>query len=121
MIARRLKCEIPLRALRTKCPSITLVLSKSATTPSSNGAITVTSRASLPYIRCASSPIAITSPVLLLTATSDGSSTTTPRPRTTMIVAPDPMSMAMESETRLRKASRPVNAAVLLMNDIQFD
>ena len=33
MIARRLKWEIPLRALRTKCANITLVLSKSATTP----------------------------------------------------------------------------------------
>ena len=31
---------------------------------------------------------------------------------------PDPMSMAMESETRLRKASSPVNAAVLLISDI---
>ena len=80
--ARRLKCETPLRALRTKCPSISFVLSKSATTPLSKGAMTVTSRASRPYICCASSPIAITSPVMALTATRDGSSTTTPRPRT---------------------------------------
>src|SRR6266849_5494180 len=49
---------------------------------------------------------------------SDGSSTTTPRPRTSMIVDPDPMSIAIESETRLRKAPSPVNAAVLFINDI---
>src|ERR1700752_540559 len=34
------------------------------------------------------------------------------------MVATDPMLMAMESDTRSRSPSKPINAAVLLMNDI---
>src|SRR6185295_12115289 len=121
IIARRLKYDLPPRAFRTKCASICFVLSKSATTPSSKGAITVTSRASRPDICCASIPIAITSPVLESTATSEGSSITIPRPRTEMMVAADPISIAIESDTRFRRAFNPTNAAVLVMNDIKFD
>ena len=57
-------------------------------------------------------------PVTLLTATKEGSSTTTPRPRTATIVPADPMSIAIESETRLRRARSPTKERVLLMNDI---
>src|ERR1043165_4957585 len=119
MIARRLKCDKPLRAERTKWSNIVRVRSKSATTPSTSGAITVTSRASRPCILCASLPTAITSPVTLLTATTDGSSTTTPRPRTAMIVLAEPMSIAIESETRFLRALRPRKVLVLPMNDIK--
>jgi hypothetical protein len=42
-----------------------------------------------------------------------------PRPRTEIMVAADPISMAIESETKLRRAFIPTNAAVLLMNDIR--
>jgi hypothetical protein len=37
-----------------------------------------------------------------------------------MMVAADPISMAIESETRFRRAFIPTNAAVLLMNDIRM-
>src|SRR6266571_5960102 len=37
-----------------------------------------------------------------------------------MMVAAEPMSIAIESETKFRKARIPMNAAVLLMNDIQL-
>jgi hypothetical protein len=61
--------------------------------------------------------MATISPVVLLTATTEGSSTTTPRPRTAMIVLADPMSIAIESETRLRSASKPINARVFRMKE----
>src|SRR5689334_8198919 len=118
MIARRLKCERPLRADLTKKSSIVRVLSKSATTPSTSGAITVTSRASRPCILWASLPTAMTLPEILLTATTDGSSTTMPRPRTAMIVLAEPMSIAIESETRFWRALRPRRVLVFPMNDI---
>jgi hypothetical protein len=59
------------------------------------------------------------SPVLESMATRDGSSITMPRPRTEMIVAADPISIAIESETKFRRAFIPTNAAVFLMNDIK--
>jgi hypothetical protein len=37
-----------------------------------------------------------------------------------MMVAADPISMAIESDTRFRRAFIPTNAAVLLMNDIRM-
>src|SRR5437899_864113 len=37
-----------------------------------------------------------------------------------MMVATDPISIAIESETRFRRARIPMNAAVLLINDIQL-
>ena len=120
MIARRLTCEMPLRASLTKWSSIARVLSKSATTPSISGAITATSRASRPCIFRASFPTAITSPLTLLTATTDGWSTMTPRPRTAMMVLADPMSIAIESETRLRKAASPRNDPVFLLRNDMF-
>src|SRR5215213_7456949 len=95
------------------------VLSKSATTPSTSGAMTVTSRASRPSILCASLPTAMTSPETLLTATTDGSSTTTPRPRTAMMVLAEPMSIAIESETRFWRTLRPRRVLVFPMNDIK--
>ena len=61
-------------------------------------------------------PDATTSPVSLLTATTDGSSTTIPRPRTAMIVLADPMSIAIESETRLRSVLKRMNERVFRMN-----
>src|SRR5262245_34383938 len=81
--------------------------------------MTATSRASRPCILCASLPKAITSPVILLIATTEGSSTTTPRPRTAIIVLADPISIAIESETRFRSALRPINEPVLAMIDIK--
>src|SRR6266536_683010 len=120
MIARRLKCEMPLRASCTKWSSMARVVSKSATTPSISGATTATSRASRPCIFCASNPTAITAPVTLFMAMTDGSSTITPRPRTAMIVLAEPMSIAIESDTRLRNARRLMNELVLLMKDILF-
>src|SRR6185295_19319771 len=80
--------------------------------------MTVTSRASRPCILWASLPTAITSPVILLTATTDGSSTTMPRPRTAIIVLAEPMSIAIESETRFWRALRPRRVLVFPMNDI---
>src|SRR5215218_3107966 len=61
----------------------------------------------------------MTSPVILLTATTDGSSTTIPRPRTAMIVLAEPISIAIESETRFWRASRPRRVLVFPMNDIK--
>src|SRR6185369_957887 len=61
----------------------------------------------------------MTSPVTLLTATTDGSSTTMPRPRTEMIVLAEPMSIAIESETRFLRALRPRRVLVFPMNDIK--
>src|SRR2546423_1553129 len=114
--ARRLKCETPLLAARTKWSRSLRVRSKSATTPSMSGATRVTSRASRPSMSRASGPKATASPVSLLTATTAGSSTTTPRPRTEMMTEVEPMSIAIESETRSRKPSSDISERFFCVN-----
>src|SRR5688572_32094262 len=61
----------------------------------------------------------MTSQLTLLTATTDGSSITTPRPRTAMIELADPISIAIESETKLRRPLRLRKVLVLPINDIK--
>src|ERR1051326_3058429 len=114
--ARRLKCEMPLRAARTKWSSMLRVRSKSATTPSTSGVTSVTSRDSRPSISCASRPKATASPESLLTATTAGSSTTTPRPSTAMMTEVEPMSIAIESDTRSRNPSKDISERVFRVN-----
>src|SRR6266480_7227898 len=91
-----------------KYRSIRSVTSKSAITPSLSGRMPTILTGVRPIIRLASTPTATIWPLLVLSATTDGSFSTIPRPRTYTRVFAVPRSTAM---------SRPRNASALLITD----
>src|SRR5512135_2565527 len=82
------------------------VTSKSAMTPSLSGRTATMLPGVRPIIRLASTPTATMAPVLVFSATTEGSLSTMPRPRTYTRVFAVPRSTAM---------SRPRNASALLI------
>ena len=82
--------------------------SKSAMTPSLSGRMATMLPGVRPIIRLASMPTATICPVLVLSATTEGSLSTMPRPRTYTSVLAVPRSTAM---------SRPRKASALLMGN----